>query len=58
MNSAKEAKEKDSDVRDLWSTQVGFGGQIENYLFDFRSNFFSLVWALSLALVTHYVSPQ
>lgn len=25
MNSAKEAKEKDSDVRDLWNTQVCFG---------------------------------
>jgi hypothetical protein len=24
MNSAKEAKEKDSDVRDLWNTQVNF----------------------------------
>lgn len=25
LNSAKEAKEKDSDVRDLWNTQVCFG---------------------------------
>jgi hypothetical protein len=55
MNSAKEAKEKDSDVRDLWNTQVSFVCVINNFK-TFRSSFSFPVWVLSLELEIYYVS--